>query len=161
MTWTLRAAERADARAVAGLVRAAYSRYVERIGGTPGPMREDYAEVISSRGVTVAERDGTMAGVIVLAITDGRLVIENVAVLPAYQGRGLGRRLLEGAERDARRGGFDSIYLYTHEKMTENRRLYSRLGYVECEPRSRRQAALVYMRKQLARPGEAEGTRHG
>src|SRR5439155_22991471 len=106
---------------------ATYSRYVERIGGTPGPMREDYAEVIRSRGVTVAERDGTMAGVIVLAITDGRLVIENVAVLPAYRGRGLGRRLLEGAERDARRG-FDSIYLYTHEKMTENRRLYARLG---------------------------------
>ena len=116
MTWTLRAARRSDARAVAGLVRAAYSHYVQRLGGTPRPMTEDYAEVIGTREVTIAERDGAVAGVIVLAIGDGRIVIENVAVLPAYQGLGLGRRLLEGAEREARRRGFDSLHLYTHER---------------------------------------------
>ena len=149
MTWTLRAARRSDARAVAGLVRAAYSHYVQRIGGTPRPLTEDYAQVIGTRDVTIAERDGVVAGVIVLAIGDARIVIKNVAVLPAYQGLGLGRRLLEGAEREARRRGFDSIHLYTHEKMTENRRRYSRLGYVQYEPSSRREAVLVYMRKRL------------
>lgn len=35
-------------------------------------------------------------------------------------GRGVGRALLESAESEARSAGFDSLYLYTHEKMTEN-----------------------------------------
>ena len=39
-------------------------------------------------------------------------------------------------EAEARRAGFDSIYLYTHEKMTENLALYSRIGYVEYDRRS-------------------------
>ena len=46
--------------------------------------------------------------------------------------------------------GFDSIYLYTHEKMTENLALYSRIGYVEYERRSQGAFSLVYMRKHLA-----------
>jgi GNAT superfamily N-acetyltransferase len=49
---------------------------------------------------------------------------------PSYRGKGLGRSLLEFAEGEARRAGFDSIYLYTHEKMTENLAIYSRIGYV-------------------------------
>jgi hypothetical protein len=41
----------------------------------------------------------------------------------------LGRALLEHAEVAAREAGFDSIYLYTHERMAENLALYSRIGY--------------------------------
>ena len=40
------------------------------------------------------------------------------------QGTGLGKLLLDFAETEAHKAGFDSIYLYTHEKMTENRALY-------------------------------------
>ena len=68
---------------------------------------------------------------------------------PSCRGKGLGRGLLEFAEGEARRAGFDSIYLYTHEKMTENLALYSRIGYVEYDRRSRGKFSLVYMRKHL------------
>src|SRR3712207_8724201 len=44
---------------------------------------------------------------------------------------------------------FDSIYLYTHEKMTENLALYSRIGYVEYDRRSQGDFSLVFMRKHL------------
>ena len=66
------------------------------------------------------------------------------------QGTGLGKLLLDFAETEARKAGFDSIYLYTHEKMTENRALYSRRGYVEFEPHLDSPPFLVYMRKPLA-----------
>ena len=47
-----------DPSKVAALVDAAYGHYVERIGRKPGPMTEDYAEVIRNRQVTVAESYG-------------------------------------------------------------------------------------------------------
>jgi ribosomal protein S18 acetylase RimI-like enzyme len=134
---------------VAQLVDAAYGHYVERLGGPPRPMTDDYEEVIRTRQVTVAERHGAVAGVIVLAVTDEGFLIDNVAVHPSHRGSGLGRALLEFAEAEARRAGFYSIYLYTHERMTENLALYTRIGYVEYDRRSHGEFSLVYLRKQL------------
>ena len=115
----------------------------------PGPMTEDYEEVIRNRQVTVAEKQGTLVGVIVLTVTEEGFLIDNVAVHPSHRGTGLGRAFLEFAEAEARRAGFDSIYLYTHEKMTENMALYSRIGYVEYDRRSQGEFSLVFMRKYL------------
>jgi ribosomal protein S18 acetylase RimI-like enzyme len=114
----------------------------ERIGMLPGPMTEDYAEVIGNRQVTVAERHGAIVGIVVLSVADEGFLVDNVAVHPGHRGTGLGRALLGFAEAEARRGGFDSIYLYTHEQMTENLALYSRVGYVECDRRSQARSRL-------------------
>lgn len=151
--YVFRRAVEADAPAVAACVNAAYVHYVERIGTTPGPMRDDYREVIRERQVTVAERGGRLAGVLVLAQTDEGFLLENVAVDPAHKGKGLGRALLERAEAGARGAGYDSLYLYTHEKMVENRALYGKIGYVEYDRRSEDGLARVYMRKKLEEPG--------
>ncbi len=148
-TYSLRPAKASDASDVADLVDAAYGHYVERIGMLPGPMTEDYTEVIRTSDVTVAESDGAIVGVVVLAVTDEGFLVANVAVHPSHRGRGLGRALLDFAEAEARRAGFDSVYLYTHEQMTENLALYSRRGYVEYDRRSHGDFSLIYMRKRL------------
>jgi ribosomal protein S18 acetylase RimI-like enzyme len=145
--YSLRTANADDVADVTRLVKAAYEPYIERIGMRPGPMTEDYARVIRDRHVIVAERDGRIVGVIVLGVDDEGFVIDNVAVHPSQRGRGLGRALLTLAETEAARAGFDSIHLYTHEKMTENLNLYARLGYVEYDRRSQGDFSLVYMRK--------------
>lgn len=145
----LRPAAEADVPRLTALARAAYGRYVERLGEAPRPMTDDYADVIRRYQVIVAERSGDIVGLIVLGVTGEGFVIDNVAVDPSHQGTGVGRVLLEHAEVTARRGGFDSIYLYTHEGMKENLALYSRIGYVEYERRLHDKARLVYMRKGL------------
>jgi ribosomal protein S18 acetylase RimI-like enzyme len=61
----------------------------------------------------------------------------------------LDEALLEFAEVEARRAGFDSLYLYTHEQMTENLALYARIGYVKYDRRSQGAFSLVYLRKHL------------
>jgi ribosomal protein S18 acetylase RimI-like enzyme len=132
---------------VAELVDAAYGHYVERIGMLPGPMTNDYADVIRTRQVTVAERQGAIVGIIVLTVTDEGFLVDNVAVHPSHRGTGLGRALLQFAEAEAQRAGFDAIYLYTHEKMTENLALYARIGYVEYDRRSQGAFSRVYLRK--------------
>jgi ribosomal protein S18 acetylase RimI-like enzyme len=150
VTYSLRAAEPGDADSVAALVDVAYMPYIERIGRLPGPMTEDYAEVLANRRVTIAESDGAVVGVLVFGVTDEGFAIDNVAVHPSRQGTGIGRALLELAEVEARRAGFDSIYLYTHEKMAENLALYVRIGYLEYDRRSPEgDFSIVFMRKQL------------
>jgi N-acetylglutamate synthase-like GNAT family acetyltransferase len=149
----LRAATDADAAEVAALVDDAYEHWVERLGMVPRPMTDDYAEVIRERRVTVAESDGAIVGVLVLDVTDEGFVIDNVAVHPSMRGTGLGRTLLELAESEARRAGFDSIYLYTHEKASDNIALYSRIGYVEYDRRSQGDFSVAFMRKRLGSAG--------
>jgi|SRR5215212_3348186 ribosomal protein S18 acetylase RimI-like enzyme len=85
-----------------------------------------------------------IVGVIVLTVTDEGFLIDNVAVEPSHRGKGLGKALLEFAEAEARRTGFDYIYLYTHQKMTENLVLYSSIGYCEYDRRSQGECSLVY-----------------
>ena len=146
-SYHLRPARVTDAEAIAACVDAAYSPYVERMGRKPGPMLEDYSKVIRERQVTVAEIDGTVAGVLVLLVTNEGFLLDNVAVQPGH--RGIGKALLEHAESEARRQGFGSIHLYTHEKMTENQALYSKIGYIEYDRRVENGFRRVYMRKKL------------
>ena len=130
-------------------MNAAYRHYVERIGRPPSPMTADYGKVIEECRATVVEDRDRIIGVLVLAVTEEGFLLENVAVDPSHRGKGLGRILLEFAEAEARREGFESIYLYTHEKMTENQALYAKIGYVEFERRTEKGLPRVYMRKLL------------
>jgi ribosomal protein S18 acetylase RimI-like enzyme len=66
------------------------------------------------------------------------------------QGRGFGRRLLEFAEAEALRQGYQEVRLYTHETMTENQRLYAAIGYTEIGRGNEAGYERVFMRKRLA-----------
>jgi ribosomal protein S18 acetylase RimI-like enzyme len=149
MSVSLRQATAADVPRLTELVRAAYEHYVPRIGGPPRPMTDDYAEAVRRHRVMVAERDGEILGLAVLGVGDEGFFVDNVAVDPSHQGTGVGRELLEHAEVAARDAGFDSIYLFTHERMVENLALYERIGYVEYDRRPAGDARIVYLRKKF------------
>ncbi len=145
----LRPATPADAAAVTNCVHNAFRRYIARIGREPGPMLMDYAHEIREHQVHVVEQAGKIVGALVLCIKEEGFLLDVIAVEPSHQGTGVGRLMLEFAETEARRQGFDSIYLYTHEMMTENQALYTKLGYVEYDRRFEVGLARVYMRKKL------------
>jgi len=128
----IRPAVAADRAAVETIVREAYSIYVDRIGKPPGPMLDDYGALIGAGAVSVLEEpDGTIAAIIVLLPKPDHLLLDNIAVRRDRQGQGFGRRLIAFAEAETRRLGYRELRLYTHEKMTENIALYTRLGFVE------------------------------
>jgi GNAT superfamily N-acetyltransferase len=119
----IRAATAADVPAIAEIVDHAYRRYIARIGKPPGPMLDDYAARVSEGVVWVLEEGAVIAAIIVLLPAPNYLLLDNIAVSPARQGLGLGRRLLAFAEAEALRRGYREIRLYTHETMVENQPL--------------------------------------
>jgi GNAT superfamily N-acetyltransferase len=114
---------------------------------TPAPLLRDYGAAVGAGAVWVA---GTpITGLISLTIKDGILLIENVAVHPARQGTGLGRRLMEFAEEQARQRWINRLALYTNEIMTDNLEIYAHLGYRETGRRTEHGYRRVYMEKVL------------
>ena len=53
------------------------------------------------------------------------------------------------AEDEVKNRGYSEIQLYTHEKMTENIAMYTKMGYVEVSRRVVNGYDRVYMNKQL------------
>jgi ribosomal protein S18 acetylase RimI-like enzyme len=149
MTPDLRLATLDDLHAVEAVVHAAYSHYVIRIGRKPGPMLDDYAELIGNRSVHVIEHGDTVKGILVLIPDEHSMLLDNIAVAPDAQGLGLGRIMLDFAERSAVAAGYDAVTLYTNEAMSENIALYSRLGYAETHRREEKGLRRIYMRKSL------------
>jgi len=147
MEASLRSATPDYADGIRRLVDEAYALYVPRIGRQPAPMTADYAALIAAGTVTVAELDGDVVGVLVTHPHAAHLLVENVAVAPPYQGRGLGRLLLGQAERQARDLGLPELRLYTNEAMVENLAMYPRLGYVEVGRNVEAGFARVHFRK--------------
>ncbi len=86
----IRPARAADATAITECVAAAYRHYIARLGKPPGPMLDDYREVIQQHRVLVLTEGATIIGVLVLIRQPQSLLVDNVAVHPDYQGRGLG-----------------------------------------------------------------------
>ena len=101
----IRPAVGADVPAIEGIVHDAYVKYVARIGKPPGPMLDDYAARVAAGEVSVCAYGDLIAGILVLEPAEDHLLLDNIAVAPAWQGRGVGRILLAFADAEARRAG--------------------------------------------------------
>ena len=126
---SLRAATASDAGAIRSLTREAYSKWVPVIGREPKPMAADYDEAVLKHRIDLLHLDGELAALIEMIPEEGHLLIENVAVSPRFQNRGLGRRLLAHAEHVAASLGYPEVRLYTNKAFAENVQLYRKVGY--------------------------------
>ena len=145
----IRAATGTDVFSITEIVDQAYRHYIARMGKPPGPMLDDYAARVSEGAVWVIEEGAVIAAIIVLLPAPNYLLLDNIAVSPARQGSGLGRRLLAFAEAEASWRGYREIRLYTHQTMVENQRLYASIGYEETGRGTEAGYDRVFMRKQL------------
>lgn len=146
---SFRPAAPADLEAIRPIVQRSYGGYVDRMGTEPGPMRADYAGMIADGAVTVALFGGRIVGLLVVLPAADHVLLDNVAVDPQWQGRGIGRALIARAEDHARAAGKGEVRLYTHVTMVENQRLYAALGYEETGRGMQDGFERVFMRKRL------------
>ena len=144
---SLRRAEAADASAVRALTRDAYAKWVPVIGREPKPMTADYDEAVRKHRVDLLHEDGELAALVETIDQPDCLLIENVAVSPALQKRGLGRKLMAHAEALAVASGHKEVRLYTNKMFAENVALYLKLGYRIDREETSALGVTVYMSK--------------
>jgi ribosomal protein S18 acetylase RimI-like enzyme len=78
------------------------------------------------------------------------MLIENVAVHPRHQHRGVGSRLMNFAEYRARAAGLAELLLITNPIMTNSVAFYDGLGYIEVDRHTAEGFERVFMRKTLS-----------
>ena len=139
--------------AITALVHDAYVGSVALLGRQPMPMTVDYAEAVALHEVWVLDERDRLSGVLELIAKPDVMWIENVAVAPDRQGRGLGRRLLAHAEAQARERGLTAMGLLTNERYVENIAIYQRHGYRETARAPRGGSDVVTFRKVLEASG--------
>lgn len=132
---------------------AAYACYLPLLGAMPLPVSADHAALIGAGQVWLVRDGAADAGLMVLEDVADHLMIESLALLPACQGRGLGRWMLDFAEQRARHAGVPELRLYTNILMTRNIAIYTQAGFAETgrEPVLHRPGfTRVHMAKRLA-----------
>jgi GNAT superfamily N-acetyltransferase len=145
----LRRAGRSDAAAVRELTRAAYARWVPVIGREPLPMTVDYDARVREHRIDLLHVGDRLVALIEMIAETDHLLVENVAVLPAFQGRGYGRRLMAHAETVATSLGLGEMRLYTNKLFAGNVQLYLALGYQIDREEPFKESFTVYMSKSL------------
>ncbi len=92
-------------------------------------MTADYAEAVQKHRFDLLYSQETLEALIETIPQSDHLLIENVAVSPRFQGRGLGRKLMAHAEKVAASLGRRETKLYTNKLFAENIQCYIKLGY--------------------------------
>ena len=145
----IRQARAADQGAVVACVRAAYSKYLVRLGKGPAPLHADYTALIAQEVVYVLANEEEVRGVLVMMPRERSMFVENIAVTPRFQGQGWGQMLMAFVEQESREAQLHEIRLYTNELMAENLRFYQKLGFEEEGRRVEDGYHRVFLRKGL------------
>src|SRR5689334_15338551 len=125
MAADLRRAGPADAEAVRDLTRLAYARWVPLLGREPTPVKQDYERVVREHPIDLLFAGDELLALVWMIVHPEHLLIESLAVSPAHQGRGHGRRMLAHAESVAADLGLRLTRLYTNRLFVANIELYA------------------------------------
>ena len=140
-----------DADAVRAVTQAAYAPWVAVMGRRPLPMDTDFDAAVRADLIDILEIEGRMAALIQMQVATDHLWVENVAVHPDHQGRGLGQLLMARADATAQGLGLGEVRLLTNVLMAGNLRFYAGLGFVETAREPFRGGTIVHFAKALAR----------
>lgn len=153
VSFSMRTATQADLARIQECAEAAYTLYIDRIGRRPAPMDADFRSQIEDGLVEIVQVNGEWAGYCVseLLLDDEArtLFVENTALRPSFQGKGLARLMFETLEQKAGAADADTITLYTNAAMHENLALYPKLGFKITDRRREDGFDRVYFAKAL------------
>lgn len=122
-------AKQYDAAELKTVTRAAYAEWAVLLGRDPLPMIADYNEALKIHRFDTLRKSGIICALIETELREDSLWIENIAILPRFQGQGIGRWFLNLAQDLAREANLYKLTLYTNAKMERNIRIYKKYGF--------------------------------
>ena len=132
--WTIRAATLRDARAIATLVRLAFSMQSRPTTPPPSALKETAATIVEHLGLgggAVVEEGGMLVGAVLWNEEEGGLYVGRLSVHPDHRRQGIAGALMEQAEREARRRGLAIMRLGVRLALEDNRRFFASCGFTE------------------------------
>ena len=139
------------------LILAAFASMNGRID-PPSSALSLTAEVLAAKAEAeighVVIDDGKLTGCLFLRPEADCLYVGKLAVLPAAQGKGLGRRLLAVAEETAAEFGLAALRLETRIELTDNHAVFAAWGFSKTAEKAHpgfARTTFIEMRKSLGR----------
>ena len=146
LSWQIREAVPQDAIDLKKCMLSAYIAYQDRSGGVRlPPIDADYLSEIKNYPTWIVETPTGVVGGLIMMFENNQASIANIAIDPAYQGRGIGGALMKFAESRAIEKGYSELHLATHVLLNENISLYLYLGWDETD----RDETRVLMKKTI------------
>lgn len=109
--------------AIKMIARKSFERYVPLIGKLPAPMNAYFSGHVLKGTVFITQseknRDSVLGYAIVLQ-RDGEWLLDNIAVSPEAQGRGVGSALIAACKTFLQKRGVQRYHLHTDEAMEQN-----------------------------------------
>jgi N-acetylglutamate synthase-like GNAT family acetyltransferase len=128
-SWVERA-KTTDVPYIKSIVVAAFSKYIDLLGHPPGPMNADYNQLVETQNLYVLRVNGDVLGSICLSREGDSIMVTNLVVDPAAQGRGYGHVLINYAEKMAHTQSLPAVTLYTNVKFVDNIAFYTKIGFI-------------------------------
>jgi 8-oxo-dGTP pyrophosphatase MutT (NUDIX family)/GNAT superfamily N-acetyltransferase len=129
----VRPAVEADLASLPEVERAADSVFrevgLEEVSDLPVVAADAHRGALDARLLLVAAVDDRLVGFARVEEVDGRAHLEQLSVVPAWTGCGIGRRLAEAAVGAARDAGHSAMTLRTYREVPWNAPFYARLGW--------------------------------
>jgi GNAT superfamily N-acetyltransferase len=130
---SVRRARPEDASAISQVLLKAFGaireRYTDDGFADVTPNEQIIAERFRDGALWVAEVDDRVVGSVSLIKEPEGLYVRSMAVLPEFQGRGIGHKLLGALHKYAAGTGVSRIFLYTLPFQLGARELYEKHGY--------------------------------
>jgi GNAT superfamily N-acetyltransferase len=116
------------------MIRASFA-YMDGVIDPPSSVHRLTPDLLAEKAAAetgfVALAADEIAGSAFLAEQSDCLYLGKLAVAPAWQGKGVGARLMRAAEEHARNVGKPVIELQTRIELTGNQHLFAKLGFAE------------------------------
>ena len=138
------------------LIRASFAYMEGRIDPPSSAIRLTVESLAEKARVEIAyavENEGRLAGCIFLRPETDCLYVGKLAVLPSAQGKGIGRRLLDIAEKTACDLGLPALRLETRIELVGNHSTFAAWGFAKTAEKSHpgfARVTFIEMRKALA-----------
>tara|TARA_B100001093_G_scaffold517538_1_gene599368 strand:+ start:785 stop:1297 length:513 start_codon:yes stop_codon:yes gene_type:complete len=124
--------------AIKMIARKSFERYVPLIGKLPAPMNAYFSGHVLKGTVFIAQsekKQGSVLGYAIVIQRDGEWLLDNIAVSPEAEGRGVGSALIAAYKTFLQKRGVQRYHLHTSEAMEQNLTWYPEIGFVETPPR--------------------------